>query len=216
MSTTQRQRHAPLVRALGMAALFSVGPFLSALSSCAASGSSPAAPLPTADERALRELIAELYAAFSYDPGAEPDWDAQRALFLPGACLVAPIAPGRSPRASDATGFLQDFQEALSSSRIGQCGFHERVTHARIDVCGDIANAFVVFDGFVPPAGVATAGGASAAAALATRGLDSLLLVRDGRRWLVAAFATQYASEQRPLPAAYTLPELRWLTQPGG
>jgi hypothetical protein len=216
MSTTHGLRHAPLTRALGIAVLSGAWLLPSTLSSCAAAGGSQAAAIPSADERALRGVLTELYAAFSYDPGAEPDWDAQRALFLPGACFVAPIAPGRSPRASDATGFLQDFQEALSSSRIGQCGFHERITHARIDVCGDIAHAFVVFDGFVPPAGVAAAGGAGAAEALATRGLDSLLFVRDGRRWLVAAFATQYASEQRPLPAEYTLPGLRWLAQPSG
>lgn len=206
MSTTHWQQHAPLTRALGSAALSGAALFLSTLGACASADGAPAAALETADpvatvasadERALRELIAELYAAFSYDPGAEPDWDAQRALFLPGACFVAPIAPGRSPRASDATGFLQDFQEALSSSRIGQCGFHERITHARIDVCGDIAHAFVVFDGFVPHGGVEAAGGERAAAALATRGLDSLLLVRDGRRWLVAAFATQYARDRK-------------------
>jgi hypothetical protein len=157
----------------------------------------------TEDLRAIRGTLDALYRAFCFDPGGQADWDRQRALFCDGASFVAPIRAGRRPHAQDAAGFLSDFQEALASSLLSRTGFHERITHARIDVFGNIAHAYVVFDGYVPPAGIEAAGGTAGAERMRTRGLDSLQLVRDGQRWLVASFATQYASAELPLPARF-------------
>lgn len=168
-----------------------------------ACASAPATHAPPEDVRAIRASIDALYAAFCFEPGGQPDWNAQRAAFLPGAIALPPIARGRAARATDIDGFLADFAHAIAAEPIGRTGFHERVLHARIDLFGGIAHAWVAFEGLVPPAGVDAAGGSAAAERMRTRGLDSLQLVRDGQRWLVLSFSTQYASAEQPLPARF-------------
>lgn len=165
------------------------------------------APPPSADElRGVRATLDELYIAFCFEPGGEADWDGMRALFCEGAAFVAPIAPGATPVAVDSEQFLADFQDWVRGSRIGRTGFHERITHARIELFGTVAHAWVTFDGFVPPSGFEAAGGAEAAARQNTRGLDSLQLVLDGDRWLVASFTSHYASAGEPMPARFEQP----------
>src|SRR5947208_16926034 len=56
-------------------------------------------PSDSAVDHEIRRTLVALYAAFSFDAGAEPDWAAQRALFLPGAAFVDPVKPGVMPRA---------------------------------------------------------------------------------------------------------------------
>jgi len=191
---SRRGRHGRRGAALGAVAL-------ALLASCRSAA--PVEPPAHADLLGVRTTIDELYEAFCFDPGGEADWDGMRALFCEGAAFVAPIAPGATPVAVDTERFLADFQEWVRGSRIGRTGFHERVTHARIDLFGNVAHAWVTFDGFVPPEGFEAAGGAEAALRQQTRGLDSLQLVFDGERWLVASFTSHYAGPGEPLPARF-------------
>ncbi|MEM7309183.1 MAG: hypothetical protein AAF682_21035 [Planctomycetota bacterium] len=161
---------------------------LAPLGGCRATGPGPV-PVAAA---AAEDALVELYRAFCFDAGREPDWDAMRALFAEGAAFVAPIAPGATPRAVDATRFLADFRAYVRRPPYSETGLHERITHVRLDVYGAIAHAYVTFEGFVP-----------GEAAARTRGVDSIQLVRAGERWLLASFTTQYEDEQHPLPARF-------------
>jgi hypothetical protein len=173
------------------------------------------APPPSADElRGVRTTLDELYVAFCFEPGGEADWDGMRALFCDGAAFVSPIAPGATPVAVDSEQFLADFQDWVRGSRIGRTGFHERITHARIELFGTVAHAWVTFDGFVPLSGHEAAGGAEAALRMNTRGLDSLQLVLDGDRWLVASFTSHYASPGEPMPARFEQPRDAFVAPP--
>lgn len=165
------------------------------LASCA-----PAAPAPPAPEvRDVREILERLYAAFSFDAGAQPDWDAQRALFLPGAVFVDPVKEGVPPRGAGAEEFLAKFRAWVETPEMKK-GFRERILEARIDLYGHVAHAYVSFEGYVPGA----ADGDRAKAA--TRGLDSIQLVLDGRDWKVASFTTQYERPGLPLPRRFRAP----------
>jgi hypothetical protein len=173
------------------------------------------APPPSADELlGVRTTLDELYQAFCFEPAGEADWDGMRALFCDGAAFVGPIAPGATPVAVGSEEFLADFQDWVRGSRIGRTGFHERITHARIELFGTVAHAWVTFDGFVPPSGYEAAGGAEAALRMNTRGLDSLQLVLDGDRWLVASFTSHYASAAEPLPARFEQPRDTFFAPP--
>ena len=146
-----------------------------------------------ADDRAqVRAMLVELYAAFSFDAGAEPDWATQRRLYLSGAVFVPPIRQGRDPRADDTEQFLSDFRDFATSEPTRTTGFHERIVGARIEVFGGIAHAFVAFEGFVP-----------GDPKVSTRGLDSLQLVRDGDAWRLVSFTTQYESDALSLPGRF-------------
>lgn len=130
---------------------------------------------------ALDAVVSELYAAFDFDAGGEADWDAMRALFLPGATFVAPVHPARPPAGEDAAAFLDGFQAWSRSGEYSTTGLHERTLSRTYRVTGTIAHAWVRFEGYLPQTGE-----------VRTRGVDSIAFVRDGERWKLASFSTHY------------------------
>ncbi len=138
----------------------------------------------------LRVTLEELYLAFNFDPGVEPDWATQRRIYLEGATFVPPISPGRAPVGEDTETFLEGFRQYATSPPFSATGFHERIIGTRISVFGGVAHAFVLFEGFWPGDGVTR-----------TRGMDSLQFVHDGEGWRLSAFATQYEGPGVSLPA---------------
>ncbi len=143
---------------------------------------------PASEVAAVRSTLDELYAAFSFDPGAQPDWHTQRRIYLEGAAFVAPIRVGRQPRAVGTQAFLADFEAFAMDEPFATSGLHERIIGTRVDVFGGIAHAYVAFEGFEPGDGAAL-----------TRGLDSIQLVRDAGAWRLVSFTTQYEDEASEL-----------------
>lgn len=158
------------------------------LAACSTSAAGP----PVIEIAAIDGTLEELYRSFCFDAGGQPDWDGMRSLFADGASFVAPVREGDTPRAVGADEFLRDFRAWIAGSEIGGTGRHERIVRTRIDLFGEIAHAYVTFEGRVPASGK-----------VVTRGLDSIQLVKDRERWLVASFSTQYESEDAPLPARF-------------
>lgn len=151
--------------------------------------SAPEAPGPSPEDRqALEGTLDRLYRAFCFDAGAEADWAGMESLFADGATFFPPIAPDSIPRGTDAEEFLDTFRTWVRDSDVGRTGLHERIVHLRVDAVGDIAHAFVTFDGFVP------------GRKPDRRGVDSIQLVRSGTEWRVASFTTHYAGEDSELP----------------
>jgi hypothetical protein len=147
------------------------------------------------DDIAAQDVAAaldELYRAFCFDPGGEPDWEGMRTLFADGAVFVAPISAGREVQAVGVDEFFADFRAYAASEPVVRTGLHERIVHRRIDLFGNVAHAFVTFEGFVP--------GERAAR---TRGLDSLQWVRDRERWRLVSFTTQYETDGLPMPRRF-------------
>jgi hypothetical protein len=176
-----------------------------ARSSGGASATTKPAPVPApvpsvadvAAERDIRRTLEALYAAFSFDAGAEPDWAAQRALFLPGAAFVDPVRPRTAPRAIGADEFLANFRRWVTTDSTLRDGFRERIVALRVDHFDHVAHAYVTFEGFVPRPGVTTP-------PVRTRGVDSVQLVRDDHgTWRVASFTTQYEGPGALLPARF-------------
>lgn len=148
----------------------------------------------TAD-RGLRATIDRLYAAFCFDPLTEPDWSTQRAIYLDGATFVPPSSPDRPPVGEDTETFLEGFGEFARSGEYAESGLHERIVGMELTSFGGIAHAFVAFEGFVPDGSVRPPA--------VTRGLDSIQFVRDGERWRLVSFATQYETGELRVPARF-------------
>ena len=149
-----------------------------------------AAEAAEAVEAEVRAAIDELYAAFGFDAGAEPDWATQRARYLEGAVFIAPAREGAPAVAEDTETFLAGFATYVREGPYRETGLHERLLAVRVELFGGIAHAWVAFEGHAPGEDEAR-----------TRGLDSLQLVRDAGVWRLASFTTQYEGEGLELPA---------------
>lgn len=145
-----------------------------------------------ANTRALRRTLDSLYAAFSFDAGRAPNWQQMRALMLPGAAFVDPVKPSTPPHAIGADEFLANFRRWVEETPKGKAGFKERIVAVRIDWFGHIAHAYVTFEGYVAGEAIAK-----------ERGVDSIQLVRDGARWKVVSFTTQYEQPGQPIPRRF-------------
>lgn len=141
------------------------------------------APLASAPP-ALNGALDDLYDAFDFDAGGEADWDAMRGLFLPGATFVAPVNPARPPSGENADAFLSGFQAWSRTGEYSESGLYERILERSFHHAGHIAHAWVRFEGYLPETGE-----------VRTRGIDSIAFVRDGERWKVVSFSTQYDAE---------------------
>jgi len=140
----------------------------------------------TSDEARLRAVIDELYTAFDWEPGGQPDWATQRDLYLDGAVFVS------RGRVQDTDAFLASFSAWVRMGEYAESGLHERILSVRMDHFGGVAHAWVSFEAHVPGEEDAR-----------TRGLDSLQFVDTEEGWRLISFTTQYEGEELELPSRF-------------
>lgn len=141
------------------------------------------------DRLRISATLDSVYAAISGDVGEERDWDAMRALFTPEARLYAITPQGLRG------GSVEDYIER-SAPFLLQSGFTESALVNRIDIYGDLAQAWSSYAGtFTNTDG--TPG--------SVRGINSFQLMRqDDGRWLVHSIFWQAESDANPLPTDMT------------
>lgn len=136
----------------------------------AASSSVPARP---EDVASIDAIIAALYDVISGPAGQKRDWDRFRSLFAEGARL---IPTGRRP---DSTRVMRVITPDEYATNIGpqleNGGFFEREIGRRTEVFGNVAHVFSAYDSKRTPAD----------AAPFARGINSIQLFNDGKRWFV-------------------------------
>lgn len=147
-----------------------------------------AAPAP-ADMAAIKATLQAVYAAISGPVGQPRDFAKMRALFTPDARLTAITAQGLRG------GTLDDYI-ARSGPFLVEQGFTETALVNRIEVYGDLAQAWSSYEGrFTNRDG--TPG--------LVRGINSFQLVRQpDDRWLVQSILWQAATPDNPLPQDMT------------
>lgn len=148
-------------------------------------------------------IIAALYDVISGPAGKKRDWDRFRSLFAPGARLIptSPRRPPGTPADAPLTGKEEYVPRALTPEEYiqrsgpfleGQ-GFFERETARRTEQFGHIAHAFSTYEGRLK----------SPDAKPFLRGINSIQLVNDGRRWWIMTVFWEAETERTPLPEKY-------------
>ena len=152
------------------------------------------APMTTgaraADVATMDSTIAALYDSIS-GPAGKRDWDRFRSLFAPGARL---IANGVRPTGEVVSRVMtvDDYAER-NGPFFEKNGFFEREISRRIEKFGNIAHAFSTYD----------SRHAKDDAKPFARGINSIQLMNDGKRWWIVTVFWQGEDEKNPLPAEY-------------
>ena len=158
----------------------------------APANAAPAAPQPRpVDVASADAVIAALYDVISGDAGVVRDWDRFRSLFHPSARL---IPTGRNREGAVVTRSMtpEDYIRTSGPFLISR-GFHERELARRTESFGPLLHAFSSYESkhkLSDPQPFA-------------RGVNSIQLVNDGRRWWVLTVAWTGETPETPLPAAY-------------
>jgi len=144
-----------------------------------------------ADVASVEAIIAALYDVISGPAGKKRDWDRMRSLFVPGARLI-PTGARPNGGYGARVGTVEDYI-TRSGPLLETRGFFETEIARKTDVFGNIAHVFSTYDSrhkADDPKPFA-------------RGINSIQLMNDGKRWWIVTVFWQGEDEKNPLPEKY-------------
>ena len=142
-----------------------------------------------ADVASIDAIMAALYDVISGPPGQARDWNRMRSLFVPTARMI-PV--GQRPDGSSGMRLLgvNDYV-ASSGPLLLEKGFHEREVARRVEQFGAIAHVFSTYEAKIEKDDVTM------------RGINSVQLMHDGKRWWIVSLMWQAEHGEVTLPAKY-------------
>jgi hypothetical protein len=158
------------------------------------------APLANpADVASIDAIITAAYEVISGPAGKKRDWDRERALFVPGARLI-PTAPkpGVSDQSTDGCGLAPQILDveayiARVEPYFEKNGFYEKEIARRTEQFGHIVHVWSTYesrhkeDDPLP----------------FMRGINSIQLFHDGKRWWIVTIYWQHENPEDPIPSGY-------------
>ena len=151
---------------------------------------------PPADAVSVDSIVAALYGSVSHAPEGSPDFDRMRAIFLYVGMFVPPVRPGQEITGSDVDGFVSRFEKSAAARKEkGEAaqGFFEREIARKADCFGNICQVFSTYESRHTPSD----------AKPFERGVNSIQLVHDDKRWWIASVAWDAEKPDKPIPPQY-------------
>jgi hypothetical protein len=146
---------------------------------------------PDNDSRSIESIVAALYETISGPAGAPRGWDRLRALFFPGARLLRTmVAPDGA--VSLAAMSIEDFI-VMAEPHFRSSSFYEREVFRRVDQFSHVAQVFSTYEASTAPEGGDLLG----------RGINSVQLWFDGKRWWVTSLLWDDERPGNPIPHEY-------------
>ncbi len=171
-------------------------PATPAAPAAAAAPAAPAAPASNyqaraADVESVDGIVAALYDVISGPAGKPRDWDRMRSLFAPEGRLMA---VGARPDGSFVLrGMSVEDYIARNTKAFASMGFFEREAARTTEAFGQIVHVFSTYE----------SRHAAGDAKPFQRGINSIQLYNDGKRWWVVNVLWRAEDERLPLPERY-------------
>lgn len=151
----------------------------------------PAVAQQPADVASVDAIVAAIYDVISGPAGKKRDWQRMHSLFIPEGRL---ISTGRrqtgeiAQRVMDVDGYI-----AASGPFLEEKGFFETEIARRTETFGNIAHVWSTYE----------ARNKADDAKPFMRGINSIQLYNDGRRWWIVSIYWQAEGPDNPLPEKY-------------
>jgi len=143
------------------------------------------------DVASIDGIVAALYDVISGPTGKKRDWARMRSLFIAGARL---IPTGPRPGGSYGSRVLNvDEYITRAEPFFAKEGFYEREVARTAEQFGQIAHVFSTYESRHAPED----------AKPFQRGINSIQLMNDGKRWWIVTIFWQAEDEKTPLPEKY-------------
>lgn len=143
------------------------------------------------DVASMDAILAALYDVISGPAGKKRDWNRMRSLFLPEGRLMA-VGPkkegGFGYRVMDVDGYIKSSGNYLETN-----GFFEREVARVVEQFGEIAHVFSTYE----------ARNKAEEAKPFMRGINSIQLMNDGKRWWIVSVYWEAERADNPLPDKY-------------
>jgi len=146
------------------------------------------------DVVSIGAIISAAYDVISGPVGKKRDWDRMRSLFISGARLIpTAIEAGKvdvdlAPHILDVEGFIARAEPTFEKN-----GFYEKEIARRVEQFGQIAHVWSTYESRHDPD----------EAKPFMRGINSIQLFNDGKRWWILSIYWQHESAEQPIPGKY-------------
>lgn len=139
----------------------------------------------------LDSTLETLYGVISGEKGEERNWKLFNYLFHPDANL---IPSGKNKEGVYGARFMtpQDYIDAAGQSLV-ENGFFEKEIHRSVNTFGNITQVFSTYESFRSEKDETPF----------MRGINSIQLLNDGKRWWVLNIFWTQESEENPIPQEY-------------
>jgi hypothetical protein len=147
-----------------------------------------------ADVASIDAIIRAAYDVISGPAGKKRDWNRERALFYPGARIIPTASvPGRNdvdlePQMLDVEGYI-----ARAEPLFEKAGFYEKEIARRVEQFGQIAHVWSTYESRHN----------SNDPEPFMRGINSIQLFNDGKRWWILSIYWQHENAAYPIPKKY-------------
>jgi hypothetical protein len=146
------------------------------------------APKPE-DVKSIDSILTALYNVIS-GPAGERDWNRFRSLFLPSATLTS-AGKDRDGNIRVRPRSVEDYVRG-GGTYFAQHGFFENAIVSRVQTFGNVAHVFSSYESRN-----------AAGEAPFARGINSLELAYDGKRWWIASILWDEERPDNPLPKEF-------------
>jgi hypothetical protein len=147
-----------------------------------------------ADVESIDAIIAAAYNGISGPAGKKRDWDRERSLFLPGARLIPTALEAGREDVDLAPHFLDlDAYIARVEPYFARNGFYEKEIARRVEHFGQIAHVWSSYESRHDPSDPEPF----------MRGINSIQLFDDGKRWWIVSIYWQHENSDHPIPERY-------------
>ena len=139
----------------------------------------------------LDSTLTTLYTVISGDKGEERNWELFKHLFHPGAKL---IPTGKNQEGTTIAKYMTPGDYITSSGKwLVENGFHEVEINRTINSFGNITQVFSTYESYFNKSDEKPF----------MRGINSIQLLNDGKRWWVINIFWMQESEDNPIPEMY-------------
>jgi hypothetical protein len=151
----------------------------------------------SADVGSIDAIIHAAYDVISGPAGQKRDWNRERSLFIPDARLIptakkagddASHAVDLAPQVLDADAYIARVEPFFEKE-----GFYEKEVVRRTEQFGRMAHAWSTYESRHHPDDPEPF----------MRGINSIQLFNDGKRWWIVSIYWQHESAQDPIPDKY-------------
>jgi hypothetical protein len=146
------------------------------------------------DVASIDAIITAAYDVISGPAGKKRDWARERSLFFPGARLIpTAVEAGRNdgdlaPQMLDVENYIARVEPLIEKK-----GFYEKEIARKVEQFGQIAHVWSTYESRHDPTDPKPF----------MRGINSIQLFHDGKRWWIVSIYWQHESAQHLLPEKY-------------
>lgn len=141
------------------------------------------------DVSSIDALMNALYESITFPEGEEPDLERFKSLFFPNAPFIRITPDG--PNTMDLDSFVSSFSERVESNAL--ISFYEAEIFRKTHSFGSIAQVFSAYKKGVNTTDPGSLG----------RGINSIQLFHDGKRWWACGITWEDERDDNPIPDQY-------------